>query len=159
MGDPLGKIIDYHYSGVKTVYDPSPAGYQVPPVAFFQIITPGKNDAKFNDDDFHGKYYYLEHEGFYRYEVDYKGKIIKLTGTGHRWYAKEGTVENFDGTLVGAGDNFNPQIVYLWSNQIAANKSAYGLALGNCDGGASSFCFIGRRSMARPVRPVKEFNR
>ena len=158
-GDPFLNIIDYHYSGVKTVYDPSPAGYQVPPVAFFQIITPGKNDAEFNEDDFDGDYYYLDHEGFYRYEVDYKGKIIKLTGTGHRWYAKEGTVVNFDGTLVGAGDNFNPQIVYLWSNQIAANKSAYGLALGNCDGGASSFCFIGRRSMARPVRPVKEFNR
>lgn len=157
--DSPTNIKDYHYSGVKTVYDPSPAGYIVPPVGFFKIITTGTDDEKFNESDFKGKYYYLEHEGFYRYEVDYNGVIIKLTGTGHRWYAKAGSVINYDGSIVDAGENFNPPVVYLWSNQIAGHGNAYGLALGNCTGGASCFCFVGRRSMARPIRSVKEFNR
>ena len=158
FGSPTN-IKDYHYSGVKTVYDPSPAGYIVPPVGFFKIITTGTDDEEFNDSDFKGKYYYLEHEGFYRYEVDYNGVIIKLTGTGHRWYARAGSVVNYDGSIVDAGENFNPPVVYLWSNQIVDHGKAYGLALGNCKGGASCFCFVGRRSMARPIRPVKEFNR
>lgn len=152
----------YHYSGVKTVYDPSPAGYQVPPVNFFKIITSNMDDSSASLS-FNGYYEGISgHEGFYRYYA-YSEKngvngdpTILLTGTGHRWYANTGP------NAATAGSNFNPDIVYLWSNQInfsSDNRAAYGLALGGENDRASNFRFIGRRSMARPVRPVKEFNR
>ena len=73
-----------------------------------------------------------------------------MYGTGHRWYASGGDVP--------AGGNFNPAIAYLWSSHIVFNSgSAYGLALGGNDN-TSNFHFVGRRAMARPIRPVKEFN-
>lgn len=159
---PNNQIFDYHYSGVKTIYDPSPVGYQVPPVGFFKIITPFAIDGGYNVSNFNGDYVGITgHDGYYIYTAYAKrnkqGDKITLTGTGHRWYTTTG---------VGAGGNFNPFIVYLWSNQIQfsnVDKAAYGLALGGKSNGdldgATSFRFPGRRSMARPIRPVKEFNR
>lgn len=147
----------YFYSGEKTVYDPSPAGYQVPPVNFFKIITAGRSTDSGNSLVFNGNYEGMtEHSGYYVYTAYSKknktGQTMTFTGTGHRWYTT---------TPIGAGENFNPTIVYLWSNQIYLNidnRAAAGLALGG-DGNTSNYCFVGRRSMARPVRPVKLFHR
>lgn len=165
IGSGDTRVCEYNYSGVKTVYDPCPAGYQVPPVGFFRIVTKNAKDAdalKNGTLDFNGYEKGMqEGNGFYEYYVYSKwgnssSPTIFLTGTGHRWYARAGNGFNFE-----AGMNFNPQIVYLWSNQInfaASDKAAWGLALGGNDR-ASNFKFHGRRAMARPIRPVKEFNR
>lgn len=163
---PSTEIANYHYSGIKTVYDPCPADYQVPPVGFFKIITNGGSNSDEGKEDYktlfkiNGKYS-TESNNVYLYQVNAKeqGKYVNFHATGHRWYAENYKgLENYKG-----GNNFNPKIVYLWSNQIyfhEKNKSAYGLALGLNDEKqeyASDFQFIGRRAMARPVRPVKEF--
>lgn len=156
----------YFYSSVKTVYDPSPAGYMVPPVNFFKVFT----NATANDNIADNTSYFNGYKeqtaggsygGFYDYYA-YPGRrgrtkipLIYLNDTGHRWYANNN---------VGAGNNFNPQIVYLWSSHIVystSTYSSYGLAVGQLEasyGGnfAYNYRFIGRRAMARPVRPIKE---
>lgn len=155
---------DYQYSGVKTVYDPSPAGYQVPPVGYFKIMVnsnvldnfgAGNNIANY----FNGTYEGMNgHDGYYIYYVYTKrnrqGDRMALTGTGERWY------KNYDVGGISAGGNFNPAIVYLWSNQIiwsnGGTRSGAGLALG---GVTSNYWFIGAAAMARPIRPVRTFNR
>lgn len=157
---PSEKILQYHYSGVKTVYDPCPAGYQVPPVAFFKKITNGlalDENALVNGVlNFNGTAEELTEKGYYIYKINTEtpGVYLNLTGTGHRWYATGG-IENMP-----AGGNFNPGTAYLWSNQIVFTNPnalcAYGLALGGKDD-TSNFHFVGRRAMARPVRPVKIF--
>lgn len=145
--------IKYHYSGVKTVYDPCPVGYMVPPVGFFKYITNANDDDKAETLDFNGE------EGrdgrnqiIYKINTSTSDRFLVLYGTGHRWYASGG------GGDVPAGGNFNPAIAYLWSSHIVFNNgSAYGLALGGNDN-TSNFHFVGRRAMARPIRPVKEFD-
>lgn len=154
---PTSKIIQYHYSGVKTVYDPCPVGYMVPPVGFFKYITSGKTEyggTNVKELVFKGIKGYDERDQIiYKVNTSNAGVYLILYGTGHRWYAS-------DGGGVPAGGNFNPDIAYLWSNQInfsGIDYSAYGLALGG-SGNTSHFHFEGRRSMARPIRPVKEFD-
>lgn len=165
--EPENDNIDYYYSGIKTVYDPSPAGYQIPPVGFFKLITNGlykNSDAKIEKLlDFNG-YVDFNDNGYNKYyaysKKNYKDKDeeipkIFLTGTGHRWYTDDKNGK--------PGSNFNPKLVYLWSNQVnfsADTKIGYGLALGiNESLYVSNFRFLGRRSMARPVRPVKLFDK
>lgn len=161
---------DYQYSGRKTVYDPSPAGYQVPPVGFFKMmvnanIIDDKESSytpQFNGMDlqelFNGTYEGMNgHDGYYIYYVYTKrnkqGERMILTGTGERWYRND---------KFSPGCNFNANIVYLWSNQIVwsndnkGTRAGAGLALG---GDTSNYWFIGAAAMARPVRPVREFTR
>ncbi len=186
-------IEKYHYSGVKTVYDPCPAGYQVPPVAFFRIFTWQLFDDKvMTHDDINQQAYYFNGSIEYRdhgnvniskndpvgkpvnyyiwhaknkkvYNSIVDEKTIDFTYTGHRWFTYE-----LGNIVLPAGYNYNPQIVYLWSNQVMfidqTRKISYCLALGNdaiTDDGevfALTYRFLGRRSMARPVRPIKLFN-
>lgn len=158
---PESEITNYAYSGVKTVYDPSPVGYQIPPVGFFRLITNGNFKAQGalvnNVLDFNGTEQGMTgHAGYYIYNVysqkNKQGATFQLTGTGHRWYGNS----SFE-----VGYNFNPATVYLWSNQIHfvnVDKCGYGLALGGKDD-TSDFRFCGRRAMARPIRPVKSFTR
>ncbi len=166
----------YHYSGVKTVYDPCPAGYMVPPVGFFRTFThrvlsqKDLSDSEIDDnsDFFNGKCIPYGSQGIVKYykwiaypELSGTGNEIGFTMTGHRWYGN---------SVYAAGSNFNPQVVYLWSNQIrfkTADYCAFSLALGWVGASeiagknqfAISYRFEGRRAMARPVRPVKEFKR
>ena len=161
-------LVNYEYSGKKTVYDPSPAGYMVPPVGYFKMMVNAniKDDiGKGNDitNYFNGTYEGMNgHDGYYIYYVYTKknkqGNRMALTGTGERWY------KNYLVNGIGAGGNFNPNIVYLWSNQIIWSKPKYGLGTrsgaGLALGGATSnYWFIGASAMARPVRPVREFTR
>ena len=164
-------LVNYEYSGKKTVYDPSPAGYMVPPVGYFKMMVNAniiddkehKNNPQYHgknlQDLFNGTYEGMNgHDGYYIYYVYTKknkqGNRMALTGTGERWY------KNYLVNGVGAGGNFNPQIVYLWSNQIiwsnGGTRSGAGLALG---GVTSNYWFVGAAAMARPVRPVREFTR
>ncbi len=153
-------LVNYEYSGIKTVYDPSPDGYMVPPDGFFKIMVNGQTINKSRDDMnnlFNGEYKGMSgRDGYYIYYVytrkNKQGNKMALTGTGERWY------KNYRVNGVGAGGNFNPETVYLWSNQIIyanTTRSGAGLALGGNDK-ASNYKFIGAAAMARPVRPVRE---
>lgn len=169
---PGNTDVPYFYSGIKTVYDPCPAGYQLPPVSFFRLITKNLSyDVTSNPDDYWettGFNGYIEDisgdRGYYKYHAYTKinGKsgdpVMTFTGTGHRWYGN---------VVMPAGGNFNPQIVYMWSNQICftnnpqqGNRIGYGLALGLVSGkeAVAHYYFLGRRAMARPVRPVRTSN-
>lgn len=150
--NPSGATIAYYYSGVKTVYDPCPAGYMVPPVGFFKKITNGRKKYSDTTLEFNGTAGKDERGTIiYKVNTTTTGVYLVLYGTGHRWYANSGGG-------VPAGGNFNPAIAYLWSNQINftnADHTGYGLALGGGDN-TSDFHFEGRRAMARPVRPIRE---
>lgn len=154
-----------YFRSCKTIYDPSPAGYMIPPAGFFKIIfktTPSSynvtgsnlsvsqfntafNGYKLDIDSDHPLYRVYTSRGS-------TSTYFTLTSTGHRWYAN---------SLVGAGNNFNPQLVYLWSSHVTKNpydRAGYSLALGldNGDKYIVSTAFNGRKSMARPVRCVRE---
>ena len=149
------------FYGLKTVYDPCPPGYMVPPGGIWKIVGTAEN-GKYNNDGF-------TDSGLSKLngvkEDDYTFKIwansthddancIWLTSTGHRWYTyNHPTIKNV------GGDNFNPEIAYLWTNTPTGRSDlgGFGLALGKdkTGWGVCSF-FYGRRSMARPVRPIRE---
>ena len=88
---------------------------------------------------------------------------MTLTGTGERSYKP--------GIISVTGGNMNPDLVYLWSNEMfwtkgsSITRAGASFALGemyNKDGErltTSAYKFIGAAAMARPVRPVREFTR
>ena len=185
-------------NGVKTVYDPCPPGYMVPPASLWRIVGSadgknyydvGSNKKNLNKNtNFYGIYRGEaanapnDDEKYYSYVIfadrtkskTEKNNWIFLASTGHRWYS------DYHTPAFKAGDNFNPQIVYLWSSTSSVNmfRGAMCLALGfetppnnvkpwgqYLDGDKKGqdydqwvICsyFDGRRSMARPVRPVRE---
>lgn len=177
----------FNANGIKTVYDPCPPGYMVPPAAALRIIQTGGFDETSNITKenflarFNGIYLGADmgddqqnNELYYAYNVNAKGtgasKVtndnkITLTSTGQRWYSDIHTVTKPDGTVIKTGDNMNSFCVYLWSSTpMLDNKSAYSLALGrdferedktNPEWVLCTY-FIARRSMARPIRPVRE---
>lgn len=164
-------------SSTKTVFDPSPPGYKVPPAYALRFIgtnNEGVYDSSNSDNtaplkklngkfgtDAAGKtdpYSYI----ISAVDYTYNGTItnankIWLTSTGNRWY----TDSRYDELKVKGGDNFNPQIVYLWSCTPDGNNNAYGIALGYDETQTGKkYCvtsyFHGRRAMARPVRAIRE---
>lgn len=158
--------------GIKTVYDPCPPGYMVPPRKVFEFI--GKDNAgNFNNagsnnknlNSFNGskvdEYTFKACVGEKSSQTDQNS--VWLTSTGNRWW-DDSTV---GGTPFKGGDNFNAQIVYLWSSLSLTSgsqqKEAYGLSLGldkYDDKGNNQYVicahFPGRKTMARPVRPIRE---
>ena len=104
---------------------------------------------------------------------------IWLTSTGNRWYTDKRTLTVGDREVKFSGaDNFNPSVVYLWSCIPVSDNSpnAFGLALGydknydplfkddkgnpvintNDPGYVIDSYFMGRKTMARPVRGIRE---
>ncbi len=99
---------------------------------------------------------------------------VWLVGTGNRWYTdNHPTLTNPKGERILGGDNFNPTVVYLWGYDPIKITSGYGMAFGidsqyisdpahpeNVDKSRSKYVitsyFQGRKSMARPVRPIRE---
>lgn len=162
----------YYFHSLKTVYDPCPPGYMVPPIAVFKMIGTANNGLYNNINSNNGNLSTLNGTllDTYTFKIRTQNVLtdetaIWLTSTGNRWYT--GTRP----TLAPAGGNFNPQIVYLWSsNPLGGNgqnenqkSSGYGLALGLDKSGGDAgdqYCictlFGGRRTMARPVRPIRE---
>lgn len=170
------------FTSRKTVYDPSPAGYVVPPAGFFKILFRQEPSTmtyittdKYGNDITKSYVYnmntsvvtpsslttvlngvtHTNASGHPIYRIYTKrgnsSKFFSLTGTGHRWYAN---------SLVGAGNNFNPQIAYLWTSNVTkvlADRSAFTIAVG-LDGAnyIVSTAFCGRKAMARPVRCIRE---
>lgn len=148
---------------VKTVYDPCPAGYSIPPAKMFEFIGPD-NDGKFTSyankaslKNLNGKQ--LDN---YTFQICVENKTsqnpqnsVWLTSTGNRWYTNSHSSIKLNG-----GDNYNAQLVYLWAaSTYSTNTSAgNGLALGEDKENAYVICayFPGRKTMARPVRPIRE---
>lgn len=174
--------------GIKTVYDPCPPGYMVPPGTMFEFIGPaaskysGGNDhsAFYNDasnnttlDTFNGER--PDDYVFKAYAVDKKNGVesnaVWLPSTGHRWWKDNSEI---GGVTYNGGDNFNPQIAYLWSSTVIldaqsqtnrqASHCGSSLALGYDrfdefgPGNLYVICahFSGRKVMARPVRPIRQ---
>ncbi|MCM1369582.1 MAG: fimbrillin family protein [Candidatus Amulumruptor caecigallinarius] len=155
---------------VKTVYDPSPPGYVVPPAYCLRFIGTDANDSYENSSSdqknlskFNGKKG-SNNFTFIACVVDKanqtKENSVWLTSTGHRWYTdKYGKLP--DGSTWKAGDNFNPKIVYLGSSTPVKDKisNAYGIALGydeTYDKYVITSFFFGRKAMARPIRAIRE---
>lgn len=176
---PSSTDLNYEYSGKKTVYDPSPAGYMMPPDGFFKIMVNGNSniaddknltltDSYNGNPLFNGTYETITgNKGYRKYNVYPKrnkgGNPMTLTGTGERSYKP--------GIISVTGGNMNPDLVYLWSNQIYWTKNSTNtragasFALGEMYNGkgerltTAAYKFIGAAAMARLVRPVREFTR
>lgn len=170
---------EYAMSSIKTVYDPSPAGYCVPPIDFFRVFTKGTTSASNQANSQFSSYFYGSYNPIGTQEITFQSgnnidksvksfnefygntkrngtgqNLVKFNATGHRWYAKSST------SPYKPGDNFNPQFVYLWGNITSMRKdqSAFCLALGEDPVGKMYIQsrFWGRRAMSRPVRCVRE---
>ncbi len=155
----------YSYSGVKTIYDPSPAGFMVPPQSFFELLTKGQNENKFvNDVPLWGKANISQvfngnreqKNTYYQYNA-YPNRagtgdpVILLTATGQRWHR--------DGhSLFKLGGNMNPGHVYLWCNSASFYKDqALTFIVGNEQNlFISTNRMLCRKTLARPIRPVRE---
>lgn len=179
---------DFAYSAVKTVYDPSPAGYVVPPSPFFKLFAKGRDLVDFANSHTQSRLYDLfngsatiekrtcvnitppaqtsdnlrDYFNFYAASKrDGSGDKVILTGTGYRWDSSRG---------IGLGSNFNAHYVYLWTNSttfFSGDRSAFSFALGQEAKAVSDDIFNenlyistthlqGRKSLARPIRCVKE---
>lgn len=175
---------------VKTVYDPCPPGYMVPPVYVFRFIGTDNNDSYNNNAskeadlaNFNGE---VSTSDPYTFKACVNNKseqtlsnTVWLTSTGERW-DRNSTLIN--GVNFVPGYNFNAQLVYLWSADpvLTNTHSAYSMALGHnlYDNGREdmlseeekkdlekekpedTYCicsyFLGRKTMARPVRAIRE---
>lgn len=146
-------------TSIKTVYDPSPKGFKVPPSRAFSVFVNG-NESSSGSQYLNGK----QESSGYEYTVypqnNKQGTSIKLTATGQR----------VDRSLLGElGGLWAMYGVYYWSchgKQAAYgdNPSYVGFSLcirHDLDGNETSsytynYQFAGAQTMARPVRPIKE---
>lgn len=155
---------DFAYSSNKTVYDPSPVGYVVPAVNLFKIFTDGIGNPNSSD-------LVAALNEKYPNPLEYfPGKIVSIRNL-HKYYAysKRKPAENdplvfFNVTgqrAYTSGDQWGSDVVYLWSNTpgFLARGYAYSFVLGY-DSGLFwlNSNFQGTKTMARPVRCVKENN-
>lgn len=135
---------------VKTIYDPSPIGFKIPPRHTFRIFDKtGNDDASTTDiSNFNGLIL-----SDYLYEFYPKknngGTPFQIEATGERAYKPIGNLAT--------GDNMNPTYIYLWTSYVRGANAAAGLAIGPESGGFFLWAtFPSTRSMARPARPVTE---
>ncbi len=170
---------EYAYSAIKTVYDPSPAGFVVPPSTFFNVFLNGRADCDFSNTQvtlekafngdkevlnivssrYPGRYF-----NWYAYSKKNKqGEKILLTPTGQRW-----DCAYHSSLQVNPGENMNPHLVYLWTNNanisLNSKNMGYSFALGYegdpnvSESVVSTTHFNARKSMARPIRCIKEYD-
>lgn len=151
---------EYCYEGVKTVYDPCPVGYMVPPAhAFITLCNNNHVSTASATATFNGDRSAIGSDGLYKYELygkpNKQGGKLTFYSTGHRWYKSTGT-----------GNNSNGEWSFAWSNCVTfvptateRDRSGLGLAIGVASNGIISNChFKGARAMARPIRPVRELH-
>ncbi len=187
---------------LKTVYDPSPAGYMVPNAGVWHVVqknfsnaytfsdgSAGSKDAKkeINSDEetaaqrdtwsggnwaiaqFRNKVNGARFDD-YNFRVWGKGNANNLqealffSSTGNKWWTSAWKPGKYNGT---AGGNFGRNCSYAWSNRFFTGNQSYGMALGldtdrELEGDAAELRyyvggqFIGRRTMGRPVRAIRE---
>ena len=145
-------------TSVKTIYDPSPRGYKVPVPRAFSVFVNGDagtlNGYLFNDN-VHNKYRVHPNRNG-------TGGDIPLTATGQRADRENLEAYNQGSTIISTpGGLWAMYGVYYWSCvQTAGNPNAsYSLCIRNDWGGGNTtytYTFGGAKTMARPVRPIKD---
>lgn len=192
IGTPIQNP-DFAYSAVKTVYDPSPAGYVVPPTTFFNVFVSGRTYADYSNygvtiDKFNGELEQMKDANgaakakFYVWKANsLSGTPLLFTPTGQRWDKSNLRPNNGGIYIWSPGYNMNPHIIYLWTNsgnlseadKAVNGRAAFSFVLGddghhpNCTHNGWGTCpgpyvmtthFNGRKSMARPVRCIREYS-
>ena len=155
------------WSHVKTIYDPCPQGYMVPNAGVFRMVAKTGNNSHTgltskNKSEFTAN---LNGELIDEYTIKIWGNgvagdnnAIYFASTGHRWWTDYYTPTFAYKT----GDNYNKTMSYAWSNRyVGATNSQFGYCLAvGYDDNESEYTiashFIGRRIMARAVRPIQE---
>lgn len=141
-------------TSTKTIYDPSPRGFKVPPGRAFSVFTNGESGPKTGTRSLNGD----QLSNGYEYEVYTKkgktGEKVKFVATGQR-------VDRTGSGLGEAGGLWAMQGVYfLTCNRHDTNAtSSYSLCIrmeSENNDTAVTYGFVGATSMARPVRPIKE---
>lgn len=141
-------------TSTKTIYDPSPRGFKVPPGRAFSVFTNGESGSLTGTRSLNGS----QLSNGYEYEVYTKkgmtGEKVKFVATGQR-------VDRTGSGLGEAGGLWAMQGVYfLTCNRHNTNAtSSYSLCIrmeSKDDDTAVTYGFVGATSMARPIRPIKE---
>lgn len=139
-------------TSTKTIYDPSPRGFKVPPGHAFSVFTNGEDGSKTGTRSLNGD----QLSNGYEYEVyTRKGKTgekVKFIATGQR-------VDRTGSGLGEAGGLWAMQGVYFLTCNRNNDTSSYSLCIrmeSKDDDTAVTYGFVGTSSMARPVRPIKE---
>lgn len=159
-------------SSTKTIYDPSPRGFQVPVPKAFAVFVNGCSESpggtKPNVGTLNGISNVGEHKN--QYEVytqsNSGGEMITLTGTGQRADLDKKlpayTEGNTDAELGGLWAMYG--VYFMTCVPVNPDQGqAYTLAIRR-DVDAPEKCtvytygFVGNMTMARPVRPIKETN-
>ncbi len=146
---------------IKTVYDPSPVGYVVPPRDAFRVMST-KTDGL--SGTLNGKYELVNGKHQYTiYTTKTKSHSVKFEPTGQRWYAQKCWAGN-------PGDLYNPENLFLWTadqcneedyyyeENTGIKQREFGFSLSATTGNTCDPLYAGASAMARPVRPIKEMN-
>ena len=146
-------------ASVKTIYDPSPRGFKVPVPRTFAVFVNGGTSTT-TGGTLNGK---VDPNNSHRYlvktEKNKTGSEIPLTATGQR--ADRAGLEAYlpndgKGEIGGLWSLYG---VYYWTCIQEKSASAYTLVIRKDDPSGIevySYGFGGAKTMARPVRPVKE---
>lgn len=157
---------------IKTIYDPSPRGFKVPVPRAFAWFTKGTNgDGSPYDPNKPGtgpgelNGYQESNEGKYNMYRVYiagngSGESIPFTATGQRADATGLEVYTFSKPERSEiGGLWSMHGVYYWTCVPINVTSAYTFVVRKDPDGqntANSYKFAGRKTMARPVRPIKD---
>lgn len=151
----------------KTIYDPSPRGFKVPvPRAFAVLVNGGTEGSGSSDpvkDGLNG--YKLNEEPYNKYRVYTKkngeGELIPFTATGQR-AERDGSLPTYDengSQKAELGGLWAMYGVYYWSCVQKSAVSANTLVIReDVPSGYAvySYLFSGTKTMARPVRCIKD---
>lgn len=155
LSSPVSNLWDGNSSdlssstSVKTIYDPSPRGFKVPPPQAFSVFVGGNTSAATDETTLNGS----QLANGYEYEVYTKpnkaGEKVKFIATGQR----------VDRSALGeVGGLWAMQGVYFWTSYGGRSESvSYSMCI-RIETGSTAVTqrFAGAPSMARPVRPIKE---
>ena len=168
---PNGGTIE-DVSSTKTIYDPSPRGFQVPVPKAFAVFVNGCSESpggtKPNVGTLNGISNVGEHKNQYEvYTQSNGGEMITLTGTGQRADLDKKlpayTEGNTDAELGGLWAMYGVYFMTCVPVNPDDQGQAYTLVIRR-DVDAPEKCtvytygFVGNMTMARPVRPIKETN-
>lgn len=151
---------NYTYSAVKTVYDPSPPGFVIPPYKFFDSFTKGRNQWQTHEDnaqmsDFNGTCRIITDPDNYTGDnMYYSFKGNNAAGVPSVYFAVNG--QRYIATW-----QWSSQLVYLSSNTLVLRwKQLYSMVLG-VENVKFNFLitsvFRGGTEFGRPIRCVKEY--
>lgn len=155
-------------TSVKTIYDPSPRGFKVPmPRAFAVWVNGNTGDGSTSSNKGELNGYVYDEDGVHnKYRVypqaNRGGNKIPLTATGQRADigGKLEVYEKDDDPLMAeVGGLWSLYGVYYWTCVPINTTSAYTLVIRkDYPSGIEvySYGFSGTKTMARPVRPIKE---